>query len=85
MQSNISIQILQYLDKLPPKLQEEVLAFIEHLFKEKMRAEKGRSEVKQQPQVPTPITRLRGVISLPADFDYKDFLGNELLESHLRQ
>jgi hypothetical protein len=87
MQSNISIQILQYLDKLPPKLQEEVLAFIKHLFKEKaeVKAKEETPEVKPQPKTSTPVTRLRGVISLPEDFDYKDFLGNEILESYLRQ
>ena len=61
------------------------MAFIKHLFKEKVKVKEEKPEVKPQPKGSTPITRLRGVISLPEDFDYKDFLGNELLESYLRQ
>lgn len=43
-------------------------------------------EKKTQPSpksTPSPIQRLQGVITLPDDFDHKDFLGDELLASYL--
>ncbi len=32
MENAVSFQIYQYIDKLPPRLQEEVLHFVEYLF-----------------------------------------------------
>ncbi|MCB0518533.1 MAG: hypothetical protein H6577_10150 [Lewinellaceae bacterium] len=34
-------------------------------------------------QTESPFKRLKGVIQLPADFDHKDFLGDELLAAYL--
>lgn len=44
------------------------------------------SEKKRQPaphKHSSPISRLRGVIMLPPDFNHKDFLGDELLATYL--
>ena len=53
---------------------------------ESLKARLFPSEVKRQtmPQKPdSPISRLKGVITLPPDFNHKDFLGDELLADYL--
>lgn len=59
----------------------ELKAEVESL---KARFKKSEAKSIQPAQQPgSPIKRLKGVIQLPADFDYKDFLGDELLSAYL--
>ena len=44
-------------------------------------SEKKRRNEVQKPS--SPISRLKGVITLPPDFNHKDFLGEELLAAYL--
>ncbi len=52
MQTKLSVKISQYLDMLPPKLQEEVLAFIEFLiFRQKSTAKQKENKPEKKGQI----------------------------------
>jgi hypothetical protein len=42
-----------------------------------------KKQVSIQPKPSSPISRLKGVITLPTGFNHKDFLGDELLAAYL--
>ncbi len=70
---NEYIQLVQTIQSLK--------AEIELLKSRFLPIEKKQKPLPERPN--SPVARLRGVISLPPGFDYKDFLGDELLASYL--
>lgn len=63
------------------KTVQELKTELEALKARLLPSEKRRSPDKQKPS--SPISRLKGVITLPPDFNHKDFLGDELLAAYL--